>query len=980
MMLTLAWKEVREHQAVWLTMVVMTIALGSGLVRLVSPGNTEIAVASAALTILGMAAAYGAVCGSMMFAGEHENGTLVFLDVFWGKRGSLWFGKLAIGAALVLAQAAAVGLILQLLGQEPPNWTLALVGQTSGVRELPGGRFVDAAAWYLVLPVVSIEAYAWGLLGSSLTRRVLASAAVAAFGVTPVWLLAILAPPQVFFPLRLVGIAILLCCSYYNFLNQSREEGTRPSAPETPDAPKPVLDRREQFIELWEAFERDAEYGRRKPRRRSRHEEYDDEPVGAPTPAALAAPAAEKKSLYELDTASISFGEVAESRKEPDEAKSPNEVLRWLTIEQARPLLKVMAGVIGIGLMISFLAPVSYHGLWPFAGLFLGVICGVAAFAPEQRDLSCQFLSAQHFPLHTVWRFKLLYWFAVAAVATAVIVIGHSLNFSLRRVHHLHVLFTAGFEGALRDVMGSLLYFTAWPIYGFCAGQIVVWYCRKNILAVIAALLVAAAAVSFWLPALLCGGTSGWLLFVPPFVMLLTSWSLVRAWASGRIKERKPVAAAIGFGAAIVVVALLHFGYRATEIPDVGEPLDVAAYRATLPQGANVAGKLINDAIMEFAEPDNAWRAGLVLAAKLPPGVLEIPRGDEHPFLLKHIATCQKMAQKLLRDANWGNPERALENMSLILALSRNLRNKVSVESYRAGVDLEEHAWEGFDAWLGRGQPDPKLLRRAFDELTRHAAETPPPLDCLKTECFHSAGVLSNPYVWSFDIASNGVGISERWVTNGITLSLEAPWEAERKTRLWRLAWAGLFRSIETPYWELPAAAPLDVSKDATRTILNDWMPAADGTGASRERVARWFDSSWLADERIFCSLAPLRAAAMRSQWRVDSFRLVMALGHHRIETGNQARELQDLVPKYFPDGLPTDPYSGQPYRFRVAAANDAGLIPLDIEPGNAVLWSTGPDKIDHGGLKDANRVPDTDARWRTGELDLIKPAPRWLK
>src|SRR6516164_6054960 len=49
----------------------------------------------AALTILGMAACYGVVCGAMMFAGEQEGGTLVFLDIFLGRRGLLWMGKFA---------------------------------------------------------------------------------------------------------------------------------------------------------------------------------------------------------------------------------------------------------------------------------------------------------------------------------------------------------------------------------------------------------------------------------------------------------------------------------------------------------------------------------------------------------------------------------------------------------------------------------------------------------------------------------------------------------------------------------------------------------------------------------------------------------------------------------------------------------------------------------------------------------------------
>src|SRR5262249_16517554 len=184
MIFTLAWKERREHQGIWLTMIIMTVVMGLGLPQIVAMGDRSLAVHVAALTILGMAAAYGVVCGAMMFAGEHEGGTLVFLDIFLGRRHLLWMGKFLIGVVLVITQAAVVALALRLLQLDPPDWAMALVGQNAARP--------DPNVWILILPVVSLEAYAWGLLGSAFTRRVLAGAAVAALGVTPVWLLAII--------------------------------------------------------------------------------------------------------------------------------------------------------------------------------------------------------------------------------------------------------------------------------------------------------------------------------------------------------------------------------------------------------------------------------------------------------------------------------------------------------------------------------------------------------------------------------------------------------------------------------------------------------------------------------------------------------------------------------------------------------------------------------------------------------------------
>jgi hypothetical protein len=148
MILTLAWKEMREHRAIWLTMVIMTIVLALGMAQIVAIDNPALAVQVAALTILGMGATYGTVCGAMMLAGEHEGGTLVFLDIFQGRRGLLWLGKFVIGAGLVLSEALAVALALRFLKQEPPRWAMALAGQNFAQPDLN--------IWLLVLPVVSL--------------------------------------------------------------------------------------------------------------------------------------------------------------------------------------------------------------------------------------------------------------------------------------------------------------------------------------------------------------------------------------------------------------------------------------------------------------------------------------------------------------------------------------------------------------------------------------------------------------------------------------------------------------------------------------------------------------------------------------------------------------------------------------------------------------------------------------------------------
>jgi hypothetical protein len=613
------------------------------------------------------------------------------------------------------------------------------------------------------------------------------------------------------------------------------------------------------------------------------------------------------------------------------------------------------------------------------------VACGTAAFAPEQRDLSYQFLAAQHFPLQTIWRFKILFWFTAAVVLALVIVLGGFLFAMLRILLRLGLAAPgvgAGFHlGTLREIMGPVLFYGAWLTYGFATGQVFVWLCRKNILAVLLSSLVSAAALGMWLPSLLCLGMNGWQLWVPPLVMLLATHVLTRAWAGGCIKERRPRALLIGFSAAAVAWAFLNFGFRAWEIPDVGEPLDRVAFRASLPSSqANVAGKKIQDAVaLRDQREGPKWLALMDEVPRLPLGVIEMPRADGQAPSLGLLPHCQKMTIELLGMAQKKEAGPALKHLAQILALSRNLRNKAALESYLAGVEVEAMALHGLDLWMARGKSAPELVRRALDELNRHAAATPPPLDCLQTECFRSGGALGNPSIWTFYSLSPKAGdkVPERWLAGGIALSLQMPWEAERKTRLWRLVWAGLFRGIQTPYWQLPEpAADPRTDKEATLQILRIWLATQEGpsAGVTPARLARLLDASWLADERLFCSTFRLRAAATRARWRVDAARQAVALSLYQIEEGKTARNLEDLVPKYLAE-LPTDPYSGQPYRYRISSGEDIEHLG-GVRAGRGILWSTGPDRIDHDGVRDGGPFADEDALWTTGGLDLITVVP----
>jgi hypothetical protein len=939
MIFTLAWKELREHQGIWITMVFMSIALGLGLAKIIALSDPNLAMPVATLTILGLAATYGVVCGAMMFAGEHEGGTLVFLDIFLGRRGLLWLGKFAIGLVLVVTQAVAVALVLVWLKQEAPAWVSAIVGGHVGMGPRPLGAMADAKVWLLILPVVTLEAFGWGLLGSSFTQRVLAGAALAALGFTPVLLLTLCAPVEVFIFIRLIVMALCLGISFATFLGQSREasRGAPLLLGEAVDA-----NAKAQFLQRWERFER---YG----------DVPDDQPVHA-TPASVPAASATWTDERREEDAPVMANEPDD---EPEPPQSPQAALWWLTLRQAWPLVGFMAAA---SLFAGCNIPANAEVLWPVATLLLGVGCGTAAFAAEQRDLSYQFLAAQHLPLRMIWCYKIAFWLIVAVLQTLMMVIAAVAMIALRGDGPLAARFNL--PSTFHDLIGPTLFFGGWLFYGFCAGQLIVWYCRKTILALLVGTLVSGVGIGLWLPSLLCGGMSGWQVWPAPIAMLAAGWCLLRAWAGGRLWERKPLRGFIAFLAALIVWALANFTYRACEIPDVAAPVDAVAFRATLPN-ENLAGNTIQQAILQVDEPGEPWLKLVAAAAHQPVGMLEWPSSEGFAPGLRHLPGCEKIGDRLLRRAGNSAPEPAFEHIAEVLALSRNLRNKAPVESYLFGIQQEGAALDALDQWFARGKPTPKLLRHVLDELNRHAAETPPPLDCLQTECFRSKGALANTNFWTFAPAG-ARRIPERWLVGAISVSLETPWEDVRKERLWRLVWAGLFRGLETPHWELPEAGqPLQAKKDATRVILQGWLPPTPGV--DRAHVAKLLDDSWLADERLFCSITNLRSDANRSRWRVDATRQAVALALYHLEHGKPAAQLEDLVPKYLPVGLPTDPYSGENYRCRFDPIN-----------GQATVWSTGPDRIDHGGRKHGGHLADGDPGWIRGGFDLIITAPHW--
>jgi hypothetical protein len=96
----------------------------------------------------------------------------------------------------------------------------------------------------------------------------------------------------------------------------------------------------------------------------------------------------------------------------------------------------------------------------------------------------------------------------------------------------------------------------------------------------------------------------------------------------------------------------------------------------------------------------------------------------------------------------------------------------------------------------------------------------------------------------------------------------------------------------------------------------------------------------------------------VRGEARYEMLGLVAALKLYRQQVGVWPDELGWLIQDKIIAKLPTDPFSGKPYRYK-------------LDEGHFVLYSVGPDMKDDGGKIDGNNAPDVGFSSR---FDLPKP------
>lgn len=649
--------------------------------------------------------------------------------------------------------------------------------------------------------------------------------------------------------------------------------------------------------------------------------------------------------------------------------------LGWLTWRQGKTQVLILCVcALVLAALFSFAGP----WFWPAAALAIGLACGSEVFAQDQADGAYRFLGNQRFSAWQIWSVKVLFWLAMMTAALTVLFVLGSFGTLMRNLEEWGKISTRATttldilreKGTVSETIHAGLYLTVWPVYGFAVALILTQLSRGRFPALVLAGLISIALLAGWLPTLLVGGGSMWQLFALPLLLVALSAVSLRSWLTDRLSGWK-----IGLG--VLLVTILTGGWlvgnlwlRATEVPDVGEPFDVAAYRDELAAAeknsstgelrqalsamidkqkavtkklGKPAGPLFPDqnkeapAAAQPAGPDTEGREydyhQLIEEARakgwpknetqLDRWLNEIFAGDwvdrlsmaarQPPGLL--VDPRRTMVNSLLTDTDRCRAAAWLL-MGRTLQLMAHGKDKEALDHIVTTLALSRHLRHHTESmsWLASFAVEKSALDEYEGWLARNKGNKELLASAVKAlaqhdkECSPAHNIVKAEF---FIFGSSLPQLIQEFKFPEYALAKQSPWEKARDERTLKLVFQKRFEFYQVPIHELRITAEADYEGKRIYLILP--------TGADRSAPGR-ASSDWdnFLKEEKWPTLIGIVDGRMRelngsAQFDVRAAVIKTALALFEASEGHQATKLDQLTPKYL-SVVPINPFSGQPF------------------------------------------------------------------
>jgi hypothetical protein len=911
----LLWKEYRQQRAFWLAIALLAVLLVISLSATMGHGNGAQMVqekdlrATLMVLVFVLAISYGVVSGALVLAGERDDGTMVFLDSLPGRRGLLWQRKCLAGLLLTLSQSLA--LIALSVGMGFASWTSALL-----------------------LPVVALDAFTWGLLGGAQRQRVMSAVLTGIAYMSCSWLVLLIVGDYLFL-FVLVKLGAAYTAGYASWRRYTAVDRLRQPDSMQPQPPLISLVPASVRVLVWLIL------------RQGRWT------LAASVGGALLLAASVNLAAYALwPVGTTLLGLACGLATFVDDQ---NDGVRFLGAQRFPPgriwMTKIvfwgmaLFALITVAWVLSLLALVTIHpdiilfrgrgnphwwfekwmhmnsrteildpllflGIWPLYGFGIGQYFAQVMPRPTLAAILALFLS----PLVAIWIPSFLF----GGLALWQVLVVPVLLLLLTRINQWPWL------------SGRLL--TGRPLVVLVAGNVFV-------------LLSLAAALSYRVFEIPDVGEP---FDVPAFIASLPSREqneagpLIRRagldmheWRAQVEKELPPPTQPLFPDQQAVQGAggpLLPGGQGVAQKGAAGLPATVRGYdyNTFLAEIVDKGWPRQDREMVRWLDRmfADAWVQEAETAARLPLGMIQDPRHSDGAVDVGHVyRDCRALGtlftvRALQRQAQ-GDARAALKDLETALALSRQVKNLAVGVFLFSGLGMERDALTGYRHWLRNVPSDKALLRDGLAVLQHHEAANPTPENAIKAQYL---SMRENDPVFANH---------PDWVNELLTTSYQVPWEKERQRRLARALVAGLLQVNEQPQSKHPVEN--NNSNIYAQQALRLGLPPRDGPG-SRLGAAKW------GELLVQFLVAHPRAGFLTvthtgNILTLHAAELATALALYQIDHGTPD-SLDVLVPDYLA-ALPTDPASGAPLGYRISKGETIaqGFPPITLVPGQAVVF-----------------------------------------